>query len=47
MAVVMRKISKEPRKLEDIMFADIAESVKKNVLSSQTGLYLVTGPTGS
>lgn len=36
MAVVMRKISKEPRKLEDIMFRDIAESIKKNVLTAKT-----------
>lgn len=32
MAVVMRKISKDPRRLEDIMFSDIAASIKKNVL---------------
>jgi len=32
MAVVMRKINKEPKELADIMFVDIAESIKKNVL---------------
>jgi Tfp pilus assembly pilus retraction ATPase PilT len=45
MGVVMRKISKEPKKLEDIMFTDIADSIKKNILGSKKGLYLVTGPT--
>lgn len=47
MAIVMRKISKEARKLEEIMFNDIAESIKKNVLIAKTWLYLVTWPTGS
>jgi len=47
MWVVMRKISKDPKKLEDIMFADIADSIKKNVLTAKKWLYLVTGPTGS
>ncbi len=47
MGVVMRKISKDPRNLEDIMFADIADSIKKNVLAAKKWLYLVTGPTGS
>jgi twitching motility protein PilT len=47
MWVVMRKISKDPRQLEDIMFADIATSIKKNILSAKKWLYLVTGPTGS
>lgn len=47
MAVVMRKINKDPKQLEDIMFADIAQSIKKNVLGAMKWLYLVTGPTGS
>lgn len=47
MAVVMRKISKSPRQLEDIMFSDIAGSIKENVLWAKRGLYLVTGPTWS
>ncbi len=47
MAVVMRKISKEPKKLEDIMFTDIADSIKKHILGAKKWLYLVTGPTGS
>lgn len=47
MAVVMRKISKDPRQMEDIMFSDIAASIKKNVLWAKKWLYLVTWPTGS
>ncbi|MDD3263102.1 MAG: PilT/PilU family type 4a pilus ATPase [Candidatus Absconditabacteria bacterium] len=47
LGVVMRKINGTAKKLEDLMFVDIAESVKKNVLNQKKGLYLVTGPTGS
>jgi 2',3'-cyclic-nucleotide 2'-phosphodiesterase (5'-nucleotidase family) len=32
LAVVMRKINDDPKNIEDLMFADIAESIKKNVL---------------
>lgn len=45
--VVMRKINAMAKKLEELMFSDIAESVKKNILSQKKWLYLVTGPTGS
>ncbi len=45
--IVMRKINDEAKKLEEIMFSDIAESIKQNILSLKKGLYLVTGPTGS
>lgn len=45
--VVMRKINAVAKKLEDIIFSDIAESIKKNILSQKKGLYLVTWPTGS
>ncbi|HRX63545.1 MAG TPA: PilT/PilU family type 4a pilus ATPase [Candidatus Absconditabacterales bacterium] len=45
--VVMRKIGREARKLEDIMFTNIAESIRKNILNKKKGLFLVTGPTGS
>ena len=45
--VVMRKINANAKKLEDLMFVDIAESVKKNVLNQKKWLYLVTGPTWS
>lgn len=47
MAVVMRKINATPKKLEDIMFNDIAQSIKERVLSAHKWLYLVTGPTWS
>jgi hypothetical protein len=35
MAVVMRKIYSEARQIEDLVFNDIAESIKKNVLSAK------------
>jgi len=43
--VVMRKINNVPRQLEWIMFQNISESIKKNVLASPKWLFLVTGPT--
>jgi len=46
-AVVMRKISSNSRKLEELMFSDMAESIKKNILTAKKWLFLVTGPTGS
>ncbi len=45
--VVMRKIWKEAKKMEDLMFNNIAESIRNNVLSKKKWLYLVTWPTGS
>ncbi len=42
----MRKINAMAKKLEELMFSDIADSVKKNILAAKKGLYLVTGPTG-
>ena len=45
--VVMRKINSVPRILDEIMFQNTAEVIKKNILQSQKGLFLVTGPTGS
>lgn len=45
--VVMRKINAMAKKLEDLVFSDIADSVKKNILSAKKWLYLVTGPTWS
>ena len=41
----MRKINNTPRQLEWIMFQNISESIKKNVLTSPKWLFLVTGPT--
>jgi twitching motility protein PilT len=45
--VVMRKVNGTAKLLEELMFADVAESIKKNVLGMKKGLYIVTGPTGS
>lgn len=45
--IVMRKINRSAKGLEEIMFTDTAESIKKNVLSAKKWLFLVTGPTGS
>ncbi len=45
--IVMRKILKTPLKLEDIMLANIATSVRENILKKKKWLYLVTGPTWS
>ncbi|MDD2536918.1 MAG: PilT/PilU family type 4a pilus ATPase [Candidatus Absconditabacteria bacterium] len=45
--VVMRKIDSTPRVLEEIMFQNVSETIKKNVLQAHKGLFLVTGPTGS
>lgn len=45
--IVMRKINSFPKNLEDIIFSDLAESIKKNILTAKKWLYLVTGPTGS
>jgi len=46
-AVVMRKISNNSKKIEELMFSDMAESIKDNVLSQKKWLFLVTWPTGS
>ena len=45
--VVMRKINSVPRVLEWIMFQNISESIKKNVLWTPKWLFLVTWPTWS
>lgn len=47
LGVVMRKINGTAKKVEELMFTDIADSIRKNVLNQKKGLYLVTGPTGS
>ncbi len=47
MGVVMRKINSNAKKIEELMFVDIAESIKKNVLNQKKWLFLVTGPTWS
>jgi twitching motility protein PilT len=43
----MRKINRSSKGLNELMFTDTAESIKKNILSAKKGLFLVTGPTGS
>ncbi|MDR2540338.1 MAG: PilT/PilU family type 4a pilus ATPase [Candidatus Peribacteria bacterium] len=45
--VVMRKINNQPKVLDEIMFQNTADAIKRNILASQKGLFLVTGPTGS
>ncbi len=45
--VVMRKINAMAKNIEELIFSDIADSIKKNILSAKKWLYLVTGPTGS
>jgi twitching motility protein PilT len=45
--IVMRKINSTAKKLEDIMFSDVADSVKSHILQAKKGLFLVTGATGS
>lgn len=45
--IVMRKINSAAKNIEDLMFTDIAASIKKNVLWAKKWLYLVTGPTGA
>ncbi|GHW02654.1 twitching motility protein PilT [candidate division SR1 bacterium] len=47
LGIVLRKINSEPRILEEIMFQNTADSIKQNILASQKGLFLVTGPTGA
>lgn len=45
--VVMRKINAMSKKIEELIFSDIADSIRKNILSAKKWLYLVTGPTWS
>ena len=45
--VVMRKINAMAKNIEELIFSDIADSIKKNILSAKKWLYLVTGPTWS
>lgn len=45
--IVMRKINGTAKSIEDLMFTDISDSIKKNILTAKKWLYLVTGPTGS
>jgi len=47
LGVVLRKINRSAKKLEELMFTDISDSIKKNILSAKKWLFLVTWPTGS
>ena len=46
-AVVMRKINAKAKAIEELIYSDIADSIKKNILGRKTWLFLVTWPTGS
>lgn len=46
-AMVMRKINAKAKQLEELMYEDIAMSLKNTILTRKTGLFLVTGPTWS
>jgi len=43
--IVMRKINSSAKQLEELMFSNIADNVKKQVLTAKNGLYLITWPT--
>lgn len=45
--IVMRKINSTTRKMEEIMFSNIAENIKKQISISKSWLFLVTWPTGA
>jgi len=45
--IVMRKIGSKAQKLQEIMFSNVADSIRKNILNKKKGIYLVTWPTGS
>lgn len=43
--IVMRKINNKAQELESLMFSNIADNLKKQVLTAKNWLYLVTWPT--
>lgn len=45
--IVMRKINSTAKDLRDLMFSDVADTIKQKILAKKTGLMLVTWPTGS
>lgn len=47
LSIAMRKINSKAKQLEELMYQDIAQSVKDNILSKKAWLYLVNWPTGS
>ncbi len=47
MWIVMRKINSDAVPLEKLVFPDVAENIKENILIKKQWLFLVTWPTGS
>ncbi len=47
MAAAMRRIAYKPISLENLIYDDVADSIKTNILNQKNGLFLVTWPTGS
>jgi len=47
LSIAMRKINSKAKHLEELMYQDIAQSVKDNILHKKAWLYLVNWPTGS
>lgn len=47
LGVAMRKISNKPLPLNELLYDDISQAVINHVLNKKTGIFLVTGPTGS
>ena len=45
--IVIRKISPNIKTLEEMMFSNLADSIKKYILTAKKWLFLVTGPTWS
>jgi len=45
--IVIRKISPNIKTLEEMMFSNLADSIKKHILTSKKWLFLVTWPTWS
>jgi len=45
--VVLRKINSQAKKIEDLMFEEMSESIKERVLTKKQWLFLVTWPTWS
>lgn len=47
LGLAMRKIAYKPMPLSDLMYDDVSAVVIEQVLNKKTGMFLVTGPTGS
>jgi Tfp pilus assembly pilus retraction ATPase PilT len=42
MAAAMRRIAYKPIALENLIYDDVADSIKTNILNQKNGLFLVT-----